>query len=100
MIKHLYIFRCDDVAVMASLPTVPRPVYNELYERNVTAWMISTQSRLIAEPMALQDRFLNFSQGLVTSVADWVGEYVDIDFVIFIKWLMSPIIITFCILPL
>ena len=85
---------------MASLPTVPRPVYNELYERNVTAWMISTQSRLIAEPMALQDRFMNFSQGLVTSVGDWVGEYVDIDFVIFIKWLMSPIIITFCILPL
>ena len=85
---------------MASLPTVPRPVYNELYERNVTAWMISTQSRLIAEPMALQDRFLNFTQGLVTSVGDWVGEYVDIDFVIFIKWLMSPIIITFCILPL
>ena len=85
---------------MASLPTVPRPVYNELYERNVTAWMISTQSRLIAEPMALQDRFLNFTQGLVTSVGDWVGQYVDIDFVIFIKWLMSPIIITFCILPL
>ena len=85
---------------MASLPTVPRPVYNELYERNVTAWMITTQSRLIAEPMALQDRFMNFSQGLVTSVGDWVGEYVDIDFVIFIKWLMSPIIITFCILPL
>ena len=85
---------------MASLPTVPRPVYNELYARNVTAWMISTQSRLIAEPMALQDRFINFTQGLVTSVADWVGEYVDIDFVIFIKWLMSPIIITFCILPL
>ena len=85
---------------MASLPTVPRPVYNELYERNVTAWMISTQSRLIEEPMALQDRFFNFTQGLVTSVGDWVGEYVDIDFVIFIKWLMSPIIITFCILPL
>ena len=85
---------------MASLPTVPRPVYNELYERNVTAWMISTQSRLIAEPMALQDRFINFTQGLVTSVGDWVGQYVDIDFVIFIKWLMSPIIITFCILPL
>ena len=85
---------------MASLPSVPRPVYNELYERNVTAWMISTQNRLIAEPMALQDRFLNFTQDLVTSVGDWVGEYVDIDFVIFIKWLMSPIIITFCILPL
>ena len=85
---------------MASLPTVPRPVYNELYERNLTAWMLSTQSRLIAEPMALQDRFLNFTQGLVTSVGDWVGQYVDIDFVIFIKWLMSPIIITFCILPL
>ena len=85
---------------MASLPPVPRPVYNELYERNVTAWMISTQNRLIAEPMALQDRFWNFTQDLVTSVGDWVGEYVDIDFVIFIKWLMSPIIITFVILPL
>ena len=85
---------------MASLPTVPRPVYNELYARNVTAWMISTQSRLIEEPMALQDRFFNFTQGLVTSVGDWVGQYVDIDFVIFIKWLMSPIIITFVILPL
>ena len=85
---------------MASLPTVPRPVYNALYERNVTAWMLTTQGRLIAEPMALQDRLLNFTRGLVTSAGNWVGEDVDIDFVIFIKWLMSPIIITFCILPL
>ena len=46
--------------------------------------------------MALQEKFVNYSQELVA----WVGEYVDIDFVIFLKWMMSPIIITFCILPL
>ena len=46
--------------------------------------------------MSLQERFVNYTQGLVS----WVEEYVDIDFVIFLKWLMSPIIITFVILPL
>lgn len=46
--------------------------------------------------MALQERFVNYTQGLVA----WLGEYVDMDFVIFLKWLMSPIIITFVILPL
>ena len=34
------------------------------------------------------------------SLGNWVSEYVDIDFVIFLKWLMSPIIITFVILPM
>jgi len=81
---------------MASLPSVPRPVYNELYARNTTAWLLSTQDNIVAEPMSLQERFMNYTQGLVAQV----GEYVDIDFVIFLKWLMSPIIITFCILPL
>ena len=46
--------------------------------------------------MEWQDRVVNLTQGIIT----WVSEYVDIDFVIFIKWLMSPIILTFCILPL
>ena len=100
---------------MASLPSVPRPVYNELYDRNMTAWLLNTQQNIVqgtrrnyhshdknicwtvvTEPMALQERFVNYTQGLVT----WLGEYVDIDFVIFLKWLMSPIIITFVILPL
>ena len=38
------------------LPTVPKPVYNDLYESNVTAWMLKTRenssgrhSRLISE---------------------------------------------------
>ena len=47
------------------------------------------------EPMEWQERIINYTQ----SVADWVSDYVDIDFVIFIKWLMSPIILTFVILP-
>ena len=31
---------------------------------------------------------------------DWVSQYVDLDYMLWIKWLMSPIIITFVILPL
>ena len=53
-------------------------------------------SLLFSDPMEWQDRVVNLTQGIIT----WVSEYVDIDFVIFIKWLMSPIILTFCILPL
>ena len=31
---------------MASLPSVPRPVYNELYDTNMTAWLLSTKDNL------------------------------------------------------
>ena len=31
---------------------------------------------------------------------DWVSQYVDLDYMLWIKWLMSPIVITFVILPL
>jgi len=77
------------------MPTVPKPVYNELYDTNVTAWMLRTQEKIIEEPMDWQERLVNFTQSLVSRVA----QYVDIDYVIFIKWLMSPIILTFLILP-
>ena len=46
-------------------------------------------------PMEWQEKIINYTQAM----ADWVSDYVDIDFVIFIKWLMSPIILTFVILP-
>ena len=46
-------------------------------------------------PMDWQERIINYTQ----TVADMVSDYIDIDFVIFIKWLMSPIILTFVILP-
>ena len=29
------------------MPTVPKPVYNELYDTNVTAWMLQTQEKII-----------------------------------------------------
>ena len=32
---------------MASLPSVPRPVYNELYDRNMTAWLLNTQQNIV-----------------------------------------------------
>ena len=47
------------------------------------------------EPMEWQERIINYTHYM----ANWVSDYVDIDFVIFIKWLMSPIILTFVILP-
>merc|ERR1719285_362020 len=31
---------------------------------------------------------------------DWVGHYVDLDYMLWVKWLLSPIILTFVILPL
>ena len=29
------------------LPTVPKPVFNDLFARNVTAWMLKSQERLV-----------------------------------------------------
>ena len=49
-----------------------------------------------SEPMDWREKIANYTQ----SLGNWVSEYVDIDFVIFLKWLMSPIIITFVILPM
>ena len=46
--------------------------------------------------MDWREKIANYTQ----SLCNWVSEYVDIDFVIFLKWLMSPIIITFVILPM
>jgi len=79
------------------LPTVPKPVFNDLFARNVTAWMAKSQERLVNDTrqMEWQEKIINYTQAM----ADWVSDYVDIDFVIFIKWLMSPIILTFVILP-
>ena len=47
------------------------------------------------DPMDWQARLYNMTQSLVRGVS----EYIDIDYAIFLKWLMSPIILTFLILP-
>merc|ERR1719370_890295 len=31
---------------------------------------------------------------------EWVGHYVDLDYMLWVKWLLSPIILTFVILPM
>jgi len=78
------------------VPPVPKPVHDDLFETNVTAWMLQTQQSMVQEPMDWREKIANYTQ----SLGNWVSEYVDIDFVIFLKWLMSPIIITFVILPM
>jgi len=75
---------------------VPKPVYDDLYEENSTAWMMSAQEKILTETELFCQRLIN-----VTQVAlNWVGQYVDLDYMLWIKWLLSPIIITFVILPL
>lgn len=62
-----------------AMPTLPKPVHDDLYEQNSTAWMMNTQE-----------------------VLEWLGQYVhlDLDYMLWIKWLLSPLILTFIILPL
>eukprot|EP00092_Neocalanus_flemingeri_P071266 GFUD01087582.1.p1 GENE.GFUD01087582.1~~GFUD01087582.1.p1 ORF type:complete len:370 (+),score=92.61 GFUD01087582.1:112-1221(+) len=78
-----------------SMPTVPKPVHDDLYEKNVTAWMMTTQDKILSETERLCEMVLNSTQ----TALDWVSQYVDLDYMMWIKWLMSPIIITFVILP-
>ena len=45
---------------------------------------------------------MNWQERLVNMTHQWkqsISEYIDIDYAIFIKWLMSPIILMFVILP-
>jgi len=76
--------------------TEPKPVHNDLYEENSTAWMMSTQEKILSNTDTLCQRLLNVTQVAV----NWVGQYVDLDYMLWIKWLLSPIILTFVILPL
>lgn len=78
------------------IPTIPKPVHDDLYEKNVTAWMMTTQEKLIVQT----DTFCQFAVNCTQAALDWVAQYVDLDYMLWIKWLMSPIIITFVILPL
>jgi len=77
------------------MPTLPKPVHSDLYERNVTAWMMTTQGVVMSETERMCQYVLNTTQAAL----DWVSLYVDLDYIMWIKWLMSPIIITFVILP-
>jgi len=82
---------------MASMgPPFPKPVHDDLYEENSTAWMVSTQEKLLSETETLCQRLVNCTQAAL----NWVGQYVDVDYMLWIKWLLSPIILTFVILPL
>jgi len=78
------------------MPTIPKPVYDDLYEKNATAWMMTTQDKFWSQTDAIYQVAVNITQ----SAMDWVSQYVDLDYMLWIKWLMSPIIITFVILPL
>lgn len=77
------------------MPLIPKPVHDDLYEANSTAWMMSTQDRIMSETELLCQRLLNTTQAAL----DWLGNYVDLDYMLWVRWLLSPIIITFVILP-
>jgi len=82
--------------MIVQIPTAPKPVHDDLYEQNSTAWMMSAQERILADTETFCGRLLNCTQAAL----DWVSQYVDLDYMLWIKWLLSPIIITFVILPL
>jgi len=77
------------------MPTIPKPVHDDLYEENVTAWMMATQEKILSDTESMCQLFMNTTKAAL----DWVSQYVDLDYMMWIKWLMSPIIITFVILP-
>ena len=58
-----------------SLPTVPRPVYNELYERNVTAWMLTTNDTKKALEYQTKARRKKIMILICLIVAGTIGAY-------------------------
>jgi len=82
--------------IFDQMPLLPKPVHDDLYEENVTAWMMSsTQDQIISETELLCQRVVNSTR----AVLDWVGQYVDLDYMMWVRWVLSPIILTFVILP-
>jgi len=80
-----------------SMPTVPKPVHDELYERNHSAWeVLTSQERIMKSVDSMSQHLVSSTQAAL----DWLGQYVDLDYMLWIKWLLSPIILTFVILPM
>lgn len=82
--------------MICQMATVPKPVHDDLYEVNHTAWMLKSHEKVMSEMDAFCQRLLNCTQVML----EWVGHYVDLDYMLWVKWLLSPIILTFVILPL
>ena len=87
------------------LMLVPKPVYSELYATNSSAWMNLMMSSASSSSSA-QDQVISglelFCQHIVNTTRaalDGLATYVDLDYMLWIRWLLSPIILTFFILP-
>lgn len=73
----------------------PKPVYSELYEKNHTAWEMSTEDEIVSS-LEL------FCQGIINSTKaglQTLSHYVDVDYMLWVRWLLSPLFLTFVILP-
>lgn len=79
------------------MPTLPKPVHSDLYEQNHSAWELTSQEE--EGDAGMYHRIVNSTQVVLKDVLDWAGQYVDLDYMLWIKWLLSPIILTFVILP-
>lgn len=86
----------------------PKPVYSELYASNSSAWltMILASSSPPSSTQSAQDQMLSaldlFCQQAMNATRaglDILATYVDLDYVLWIRWLLSPLILTFVILP-
>lgn len=73
----------------------PRPVHDDLYEENATAWMMATHQQIVGDV----ERFTQSIVNVTKSTLDFVSLYVDLDYLLWIRWLLSPLVITFFILP-
>ena len=49
--------------------------------------------------MSDTERLCQLVVNCTQSALDWASQYVDLDYILFIKWLLSPVILTFVILP-
>jgi len=83
---------------------VPKPVYSHLYEVNYSAWEMTKEPPQDEDSPGLEDwcercaHILNATKAGFESLV----KYVDIDYnyVLWLNWLLTPVIICFVILPL
>ncbi|XP_023347030.1 transmembrane protein 68 isoform X2 [Eurytemora carolleeae] len=75
----------------------PHPVYSELYEKNYSAWIMetNTEDSVVSELELFSQSVVNITKlGFRT-----IAQYIDIDYMLWMRWLLSPVIIAFVILP-
>eukprot|EP00088_Acartia_fossae_P038854 TRINITY_DN4031_c0_g1_i1.p1 TRINITY_DN4031_c0_g1~~TRINITY_DN4031_c0_g1_i1.p1 ORF type:complete len:362 (+),score=22.13 TRINITY_DN4031_c0_g1_i1:324-1409(+) len=77
----------------------PKPVFSQLYQDNYTMWEKETFSTTEDGILVGLEAYLD---SLVNATKLWlhtINNYVDIDYMLWVRWLLSPVFLCFVILP-